>query len=248
MTFAPSGDTTDNPAMMDLYVLDSGQTSSQIVELSLVAPATLPAGTTLLPATLVRTFDTSIWTYPSTDPSGIDYWPATGKLVIADSEVEESVGNNPPAYWHGYNVFYSTLSGSLVGNCTTYTTGGGFKSPTWNNFSDEPTGVAINPNNNHIFYSNDGTKSRVIEVAPGADGQYCSPDDQLIVRSTTTYGASDSEDVAYGNNTIFVADGINAEVYVIPLGPDGVLSGDDGPVTYWDTSSLGFDDLEGILR
>jgi hypothetical protein len=61
-----------------------------------------------------------------------------------------------------------------------------------------------------------------------------------------TYGASDSEDVAYGNNTMFVADGINAEVYVIPLGSDGVLSGDDGPVTHWDTSHLGFDDLEGI--
>ncbi|HLO14015.1 MAG TPA: hypothetical protein VK206_04240, partial [Anaerolineales bacterium] len=246
MTFAPSGDTTDNPATMDLYVLDSSQTSGQIVELSLVAPATLPVGTTLLGATLVRTFQTSTWTYPSTDPSGIDYWPATGKLLIDDSEVEESVGKNPPAYWHGYNVFYSTLSGAASGNCTTFTTGGNFSHPTWNNFTAEPTGMAINGNNNHIFITNDGTKSRVIEVAPGADGQYCSPDDQLTVRSTTIYGASDSEDVAYGNNTVFISDGINAEVYVIPLGADGVLSGDDGAVTHWDTSSLGFNDLEGI--
>jgi hypothetical protein len=267
MTFAPSGDTTDDPNTMDLYVLDAGQTaqkaeslfhfastvsmqgtassSSQIVELSLVAPAVLPAGTTLLPATLVHTFDTSTWSNPSPDPSGVDYWPATGQLLISDSEVEESVAGNPPVYWHGYNVFLSTLSGSLAGNCTTFTS-----SPvglTYNNFSDEPTGVAINPNNNHIFFSDDGTNSRISEIGPGPDGVYCTSDDTVTKISVTNlYGATDAEDVAYGNNTLYEADGINAEVYVIPLGADGVISGDDGPMTHWDTAVLGFHDLEGI--
>jgi len=267
MTFAPSGDTTDDPNTMDLYVLDAGQTaqkaeslfhiaspvstqgtassSSQIVELSLVAPAVLPAGTTLLPATLVHTFDTSIWSNPSPDPSGVDYWPPTGQLLISDSEVEESVAGNPPVYWHGYNVFLSTLSGSLAGNCTTFTS-----SPvglTYNNFSDEPTGVAINPNDNHIFFSDDGTNSRISEIGPGPDGVYCTSDDTVTKISVTNlYGATDAEDVAYGNNTLYEADGINAEVYVIPLGADGVISGDDGPVTHWDTAVLGFHDLEGI--
>ena len=267
MTFAPSGDTTDDPNTMDLYVLDAGQTaqkaeslfhfastvsmqatassSSQIVELSLVAPAVLPAGTTLLPATLVHTIDTSTWSNPSPDPSGVDYWPPTGQLLISDSEVEESVGGNPPVYWHGYNVFLSTLSGSLAGNCTTFTS-----SPvglTYNNFSDEPTGVAINPNNNHIFFSDDGTNSRIVEIGPGPDGVYCTSDDTVTKISVTNlYGATDAEDVAYGNNTLYEADGINAEVYVIPLGADGVISGDDGPVTHWDTAVLGFHDLEGI--
>jgi hypothetical protein len=248
IVFAPSGDQTDDPARMSLYVADSGSASSdtqatgQIAELSLIAPASLPAGTVKLPASLIRTFATSNWNYPSTDPSGIDYWPMLGKLVIVDSEVEEG---SPPPYWHGYNVFYATLLGAAAGNCTTYTKGAG--SLTWNNFTAEPTGVAINTSNNHIFYSSDYQDS-IYEVSLGSDGKYCTSDD-VVTRTQvgSLYGATDSEDVAYGNNTVFVSDGANAEVYVIPLGGNHVLGGgDDGPVTHWDTSSLGFDDLEGI--
>src|SRR4030095_9082361 len=62
MTFAPSVDNTDDPNIYDLFLLDAGAVSSQqaassdsqIVELSLVAPASLPSGTTLLPTTLVH--------------------------------------------------------------------------------------------------------------------------------------------------------------------------------------------------
>jgi hypothetical protein len=268
MTFAPSADNTDDPGIYDLFLLDLGQTgqtvntgfhftssvstqettpsSSQIVELSLAAPAALPAGTMLLSSTLVRTIDLSTWINPSPDPSGIDYWPATDQFLISDSEVEEAVNNNPPVYWHGYNVFLSTLAGDLTGNCTTFTS-----APvglTYNNFANEPTGVAINPNNNHIFFSNDGSNSRVFEVGLGPDGTYCTTDD-TVTRTlvASLYGATDAEDVAYGNNTIFIADGINAEVYRIPLGANGILGGgDDGPVTHFDTATLGFSDLEGI--
>ena len=269
MTFAPSVDNTDEPNIYDLFVLDDGQAAqakkglfsftstrqqaassdSQIVELSLEAPMSLPAGTTLLPSTLVRTFDTSVWNHPSPDPSGIDYWPATGQFLIDDSEIEESVNNNPPVYWHGFNIFQSTLAGSLTGNCTTFTSNPVNNPPTYNNYSNEPTGMAINPSNNHFFISNDGSNSRVFEVAPGPDATYCTPDD-VVTRFVvaTLYGATDAEDVAYGNNTLFIADGINAEVYVVPLGANGVLNGggDDGPVTHFDTAALGFNDLEGI--
>gem|GEM_PF-1579964 len=264
LLFAPSRDSTDDPNIMDLYLLDSGHVSGldstlytdqrstlqrgQIVELSLQAPATLPPGTTLLPSTLVRTFDTSVWNHPSPDPSGIDYWPLTGRFLISDSEIEESVNGHPPVYWHGFNIFLSTLAGSLTGNCTTFTSDPVDVPPTYNNFSNEPTGVAINPTNNHIFFSNDGSNSRVFEVGPGTDNVYCTSDD-TVTRTlvATLYGATDAEDVAYGNNRLFIADGINAEVYVIPLGANGVLGGgDDGPVTHFDTASLGFHDLEGI--
>ena len=264
MTFAPSVDNTDDPNIYDLFVLDDGQTAKtglfsftstrqqtssangQIVELSLAASMALPPGTTLMPATLVRTFDTSVWNHPSPDPSGIDYWPLTGQLMIDDSEIEESVGGNPPVYWHGFNIFQSTLAGNLVGNCTTFTS-----NPTslvYNNFTNEPSGFAINPSNNHFFISSDGSNSRVHEVGPGADGVYCTPDD-TVTRTliATLYGATDAEDVAYGDNTLFVSDGVNAEVYSIPLGAGGVLGGgDDGPVTQFDTAALGFTDLEGI--
>jgi len=247
MVFAPSGDQTDDPAQMSLFLADgaSQDTTGQVVELSLVTPAVLPSGTTLLPASLIRTFNTSSWNNPSPDPGGIEYLPASNQLIITDSEIEESINNNPPAYWHGYNVFFSSLSGSLVGNCTTFTS-----SPAklaWNNFSSEPTGVAFDPDNNHMFFTHDGSAGRIYEVNPGVDHTYCTPDD-IVTRYNiaTLYGATDAEDVTYGNNTLYVSDGTNAEVWVFPLGPDGVISSDDGPVTHWDTAALGFHDLEGI--
>ena len=243
MLFAPSRDSTDDPDITALYVLDSGQLSKsvsdqlstsqqgQIVELSLQAPAALPPGTTLLPSTLVRIIDTSIaaWNPSSPDPSGVDYWPLSNKLFIVDSEVDEM-----PAYFQGKNVFLSTTSGTLTGTCST------------TSFTGEPTGVAINANNNHIFISTD-FNDRIFEVSRGSDGIYCTADDTVTSTNVSTlYNITDAEDVAYGNNTLFIAGGTSAEVYAIPLGTDGVLGGDDGTMTHFDTSALGFSDLEGI--
>jgi hypothetical protein len=196
------------------------------------APAGLPSGVPLLTASLVRTFDTSdaAWTPSAPDPSGIDYWPPTAGLLIADSEVDEM-----PAYFTGKNVFLATRSGSLTGTCSTLS------------FTDEPAGVAVNPNNNHIFFSSDES-NLVTEVRLGPDGAYCTPDDVAATRNVSSlYGISDPEDVAYGNNTLFIAGGEAAEVYVIPLGADGMLNGgDDGPMTHFDTAAWGFSDVEGI--
>ncbi|HEX6268592.1 MAG TPA: hypothetical protein VFZ43_00015 [Anaerolineales bacterium] len=233
MTFAPSVDNTDDPNIYDLFLLDAGagSTDSQIVELSLIEPAALPAGTTLLPATLVNIIDTSnaSWNPSAPDPAGVDYMPSTGTLLIADSEVDEM------KYWAGANVFDATTSGTLVSTCDT--TG----------FTKEPTGVAINPHNNHVFFSAD-FQDTIFEISLGADGIYCTADDVRTATNVgTLYGVNDAEDVAYGNNTIFVAGGSDAEVYVIPLGPNGVLGGgDDGPMTHWDTAALGFSDMEAI--
>jgi hypothetical protein len=242
MVFAPSGDQTDDPARMNLYLADTGsmglsttpdtQSSGQIVELSLVAAASLPPGTTLLPATLVNIIDTSnkAWNPSSPDPGGVDYWPLTGKLLIDDSEVDEM-----PIYFTGKNVYQSTTSGTLVSTCST------------TSFTKEPTGIGINPNNNHIFISTD-YKDRVFEVSLGGDGVYCTGDDSVTSTDVSgLYGINDAEDVAYGNNTVFVAGGADAEVYRIPLGANGVLGGgDDGPMTHFDTAAWGFNDLEGI--
>src|SRR5688572_18611440 len=232
MTFAPSVDNTDDPGIYDLFVLDNGTASSQIVEVSFQAPAALPSGTTLLPASLVRTFNTSnaAWNPSSPDPAGIDYFPLTGRLIISDSEVDEM-----RAYYVGANVFESTTSGNLVRTCDT------------TSFTGEPTGVAVNPNNNHIFFAAD-YQDMLFEVSLGPDGIYCTADDTRTATSLgPAYGVNDAEDVAYGNNTVFIAGGSAAEVYRIPLGANGVVGGgDDGPMTRFDTASLGFADTEGI--
>jgi hypothetical protein len=232
MTFAPSVDNTDDPGIQDLFILDSNSASSKIVEVSFQAPAALPSGTTLLPASLVRIIDTSsaAWNPSSPDPSGVDYWPLTGRLLITDSEVDEM-----RPYWAGANVFDATTSGTLVRTCNTIA------------YTEEPTGIAINPHNNHIFISSD-SGDIVFEISLGADGKYCTADDIVTATNVgTLYGVGDAEDVAYGNNTLFIAGGADAEVYRVPLGANGVLGGgDDGPMTHFDTNRLGFSDTEAI--
>src|SRR5688572_9476730 len=251
MTFAPSVDSTDDPSIYDLFLLDDRQaprtslfsftstrqqsstSDAQIVELSLLVPEALPPGTPLLPASLVNIIDTSnaAWNPSSPDPSGVDYFSLTNKLIIVDSEVEEMT------YFQGKNVYQSTTSGTLGATCSTTA------------YSGEPSGVAVNPTNNHIFISDDnGSNDKVYEISLGADNTYCTADDVVTITNVATlYGATDAEDVAYGNNTLFIAGGDAAEVYRIPLGANGVLGGgDDGAMTHFDTTALGFSDMEAL--
>jgi hypothetical protein len=71
---------------------------------------------------LVRVIDTSILSPPIPDPSGIEYLPASGSLLVADAEVEEA----PLA---GVNVFRATTGGVLLATSSTTA------------FSNEPTGT-----------------------------------------------------------------------------------------------------------
>jgi hypothetical protein len=267
MVFAPSGDQTDDPSQMSLYVADRGlspkrastpqspfkatfksaayqtttvsQGTGQIVELSFLVPASLPSGTTLKPTTLVHVIDTSnaAWNPSAPDTSGVDYFPLTNRLLVSDSEVDEMPPYFPPAY---KNVFFSTFSGTQTGSCSTTT-------PTRTGFSNEPTGVAVDRINNRIYFSDDDA-NKIFEVRLGPDNTYCTSDD--IVTSVSVgslYNIQDAEDIAYGNNTVYIGGGDDAEVYIIPLGPNGVLAGgDDGAMTHFDTASLGFSILEGL--
>ena len=188
-----------------------------------------------LPTTLIRRIDTSsdAWSPPSPDPAGIAYWPSRGTLLIADSEVDEI-----PGLFTGANGFESSLTGSLLSTCST-------TNADRRGWSNEPTGVAINPDNDHVFFSDDSGPGWLHEVRPGWDGIYCTADDRV-----TTVGApgnGDPEGIAYGENKLFIAGGYDRKVYLFDLGPDGVLGGgDDGPVTSFDTGALGFQDVEGI--
>lgn len=234
LTFAPSADQTDSQSTQHLFVLDGGTTqrTGAVLELTL-APQALPIGTSLLPSTLIRKIDTSsaAWFPSSPDPSGIDYFPPTGRLILDDSEVDEM------SVYAGANVYQSTLAGQLQTTCNTLS------------FSREPTGIAVNMVNNHIFMTDDDRKE-IYEINLGPDGAYCTSDDSVTKASTVTLfggSGSDPEDVAIGNNTLFFAGGSDAEVYYFDLGPNGLLGGgDDGPVSHFDTLALGFKDLEGI--
>ncbi|HEX2980945.1 MAG TPA: hypothetical protein VHO48_11825 [Anaerolineaceae bacterium] len=228
MFFAPSGDATDDPQVQDLYLADTAR--NMIVEVSItpISAQALPAPS---PVSLVNTIVTSSWSPPSPDPAGIDYFPATNHLIVSDSEVDEM------SIFQGKNIFITTLSGNLSSTCVTTA------------FSKEPTGTAVNPQNNHIFFSDDG-KDRVFEVNLGADGQYCTGDDTVTSVSTPTYGVSDPEGVGYGNGKLLIADGLNAEVYVVSPGSNGRFDGaspdGDDTSTHFDTAVNGLRDPEGI--
>ena len=208
----------------------------------------LPPGTPFLPSYLVNTTDTSIWNHPSSDPAGIAYWPLTGQLLISDTEIEEA----PQPYWDGFNVYQSTLAGSPSGNCTTFTSSPVDVVPPldYNDFSEEPSGMSINNSNNRIYFSDDVLK-KIFEVNIGTDNTYCTSDDIItsVLIGNAPFNINDPEDLAYASGKLYIASGMNAEVYEFDLGVNGVLGGGDdssSTLTHFDTASLGFGDLEGI--
>lgn len=240
MVFAPSGDPTDDPSNTNLYIADTGnqgttQKSGQIVELALTAPVAPDATVPTVQASLVRRTDT--WNYipPSPDPAGVTYLPDSGTLLISDSEVDEMSN-----LFTGVNLYEVTLSGSLIRTLTTIS------------FSDEPTGVSIDPVSRKLYFSDDN-QYRIYTLDPGPDTLYNTPDDRVTSFKTNAFGSYDPEDVAFDSvrGHVLIIDGEGAEVYDVSPGPNGVFDGVTAPgddaVTHFDTAGLGITDPEGIV-
>jgi uncharacterized protein YjiK len=288
MTFAESGDLTDDPGQMSLYLADSGldsdatttlptvsgvtpmstnqlvdpgadasggdaspvaarqiaqaqgadgQSGGQLLELSFSQGATLTsslAGATT--SSLVQTIDSWQWSPPSPDTSGVVHLPGSGTLLAADGEVDEM-----PLY-AGANMFESTLTGNLVDTFTTLDFD-----------NNEPTGVTVNPADGHLFISKDTSPKLVNEVDPGPDGQYDTADDVVTAVRTSDFGSNDPEGVTYadGLGVLFIADGVNNEIYQYSPGPNGSFdgvapTGDDQIVGQFDTFAVGLEDPEGV--
>ncbi|MBI4787778.1 MAG: hypothetical protein HY782_12100 [Chloroflexi bacterium] len=235
MTFAPSVDQTDAAATMNLYLADagSGAVGGRIVELSLDAPRVATARVAAAAAaTLVQTINTWQWSPPAPDPAGIVYDPATGRLLMTDSEVDEI-----PQLFTGKNVFELNLNGNLVDTYSTM------------DFSNEPTGVAIN-SDGHWFFSKDGS-NQITDLDPGPDENFGTNDDTWRRYSISGFGVQDAEDLAIGAGKMYIADGKNQEVWVISKGNNGIFDGPpsvggDDTATHFDTSTLGVRDPEGI--
>gem|GEM_PF-1206202 len=260
IVFAPSGDLTDDPAQMSLYLAEKGvggtrgPLSSQeaeigetgsavgdssgradggdILEFTFVEPVAVTAST--FSSSLVQTINAFEWNPPSPDSSGVVYLPASDTLMVVDGEVNEM-----PIY-QGANVFQASLPGELLDTWTTL------------DFSNEPTGVAVNPSNEHLFISQDTGDRLVHEVDPGPDGNYGTADDVVTSLVAADFGSNDPEGVTYapGLDVIFLADGVNNEIYRIDPGAngnfDGVPPAGDDQVTSFDTFNLGVEDPEGV--
>lgn len=238
MIFAGSGDQTDDPGRMNLYLADGGPLTETggggITELSLEAPEPLDLSGITAPSLLIQTIHTSEWSPVSPDPAGIAYLPVSNTLLVSDSEVNEM-----PALFTGVNLFETTVNNSPVATSSTTA------------FSNEPTGVAFNPGNRHRFYADDDQK-RVFEVGPGPDGLSGTADDIISSFSTRAFDCHDPEGIAYDvwQGRLFIADGLNAEIYAVDPGPNGLFDGvapdGDDAVTAFDTAILGLFDPEGV--
>jgi sugar lactone lactonase YvrE len=240
MVFAPSSDQTDDPSQFSLFLADSGQNdvqvtadsqgTGQILELSLSQPVAAAAAT--FTSTLVRTTDMSNMSPPSPDPSGITYLPNSNRLMVTDGEVEETVNNI--THFQGANVWELTLGGGVIRTANISK-----KAPTVVPMTDEPTGVTWNPVDGHYFFTEDGGK-RVYNLNPGGDGLVGTSDDSWTFFSTNTAGNGDPEGIAFDTlrNRLFVADGVNREVY------EYTLTGT--PVGHFDVGAFGVEDPETV--
>ncbi len=179
---------------------------------------------------LIQIIDTS--NFPAPDTAGIVYLPSQDAFLISDSEINEM------AIFEGSNIFKVDRYGTLLETFSTLS------------FSREPTGVTINPENNHCFFSDDDNYS-IYEVDPGLDGVCLTADDSVTSFATQNdFGSNDPEDLTYGLDSLFYVDGSADRVYRIMPGANGVfdsvLTGDD-LVSSFDTYALGVDDPEGIV-
>lgn len=239
LVFAPSGDPTDDPARLSLYIADSGlgprqahgPRRGQIVEVSLT-PATLQDLPAAVPAAWSRTIRTSQWSPPSPDPTGIAYLAGSGRMLVSDSEVDEM-----QRYFTGMNLFETATSGTVVRTHNAML------------FTNEPADVTVNPNNGHLFFADDN-QDTIFEVNLGADRVLGTADDSRTSFSTRSFNSFDPEGLAFGQGKLFVSDGGGAEVYIIDPGPnqrfDGAVPVGDDRVTHFDTASLNQPVPEGI--
>lgn len=245
LLFAPTSDTTDTTSRQNLFVADA--TTATIAEVSLTTvetAATSPTKAFLVRATETKVLSSSPWSNSSPDPSGITYLPDSNTLLMVDGEVEEM-----PNIFAGSNLFEVNRDGTPVRSGSTLA------------YTDEPTGVSFNPDTGHIFVSADDDR-RIYEIAAGADGKFGTADDVKVGQINTTIfstifnntinAGTDVEDVVYVNDVsrgikaLFIAGGIESEIYRVNPGADGNFGTTDDVYSSFDTAILGLTDVEGI--
>jgi uncharacterized protein YjiK len=228
MVFAPSADRTDDPAAVSLYMADAGDTATlgRVMETTLAAAAATTAPT--VSGSLVQTIQLSQLDPPGPDAAGITYLPGPDRLEVSDSEVEEM------PIFQGVNLFQLTRTGQLTNTGVTTA------------FSNEPTGLGFDPASGTLFVSDDNA-NRINMIRPGADGRYGTADDQRSNLSTIAFGSDDPEGCEFDPSSghLFVADGVNREVYdVNPV--NGTFGDGNDVVTHFDLEQHGVVDPEGI--
>jgi DNA-binding beta-propeller fold protein YncE len=199
-----------------------------------------PAGAapTSVTAAAARVVATSEWIPASPDPTGVAYQRSTGRLLVVDSEVDESTG----AGYDAANAWFTSRRGRVR---RTFTTLG---------FTHEPTDVAIKGARGRTLFFTDDNRDRIFVVRPGADRRWGTGDDVVSSFSTHTFGNRDPEAIAFAHlrsgNALFVASGRGNTVYRISPGPDRQFDGaaplGDDRVTSFSVLALGLRNPKGV--
>lgn len=229
MVFAPSGDRTDDPAIMNLFIAD---TSGQIAEISFTEPKLVDLPAVQASVSLVNTIHTSQWDPASPDPAGIDAMP-DGNMLVVDSEIDED-----ELAWldQGVNAWIMEPDGTVVQTCDDLY-----------NYDKEPTGVAVNFVTGEVYVADDNTHGlppdefKRINVVTS----FCTANDIFYRFPVTEFGVDDPESVAHGDGKLFIGDGLNAEVFIITPDQSGEFNS-NATVRSFDTASLNIFDLEGM--
>ena len=160
----------------------SGSTSSSADPSSIHTAAALTTSLTITPQ-VVQVIDTTKWSAPSPDPSGMAYIPGTGLLMV-DSEIDET------PFFRTDNLFHLSATGAFN------------SSSSLEGFTIEPTGIVYASPLGHLFISDDD-KNRVFEVDAN------NPGGPPINSFSTKAFATDVEDISYdpATNHLFIIEG-----------------------------------------
>ena len=181
---------------------------------------------------VVQVIDTTLWARPSPDPAGLTFIPGatagTGRLLMSDSEIDETPFFRPD------NLFYLSATGVFD------------HSASLASFCKEPTGIAFNPLDGHLFISDD-SKKRVFEVNPDNPGTLISS------FSTTAIGADDVEDIIFDPVTghLLLSEGEQSSLHprtIMEVTTNGALiSSTTLPVAVGDPEGFAYDALRNVF-
>jgi PKD repeat protein len=218
LAFAPSTDQTDAPSASSLYIAGDGS-EGDVWEFTFDPQVAFSMAATT--ATLVQTIEVWRFSPPSPDASGVTYLPHSNRLLETDSEVNEK-----PIY-QGVNQFEMTLNGSLT---NTYDT---------THFTWEPTGIAYDPDRNHLFITDDNAK-----MTYESDLSY-NMVNSFPVSSLDGKGV-DPEGVAYNSwdGRLYIAGGTSNTIFWIDPGDDKDFGTSDDTEGSFPATNLS--DPEGI--
>jgi hypothetical protein len=193
---------------------------------ALVAPlAVWPVGSAnASKAHVVRITMTRKWRISAPDPRGIAYDNRTHRLLISDSEIDET------NQWKGKNLFIESRRGRLR------------RAGTLAKATVEPEDIAWSDRKRQLFVVDDD-QDRVFRFSRGRDGRIGTRDDVVTtVLRTGRFGAADPEGLGIcpPRGMLIVTDSTRNRVYKVRRGRDHRFGTRDDRVSSFSTKRLGF--------